>query len=89
MLDLLCKIQWINDEETARKISVGINVLKFVNFIMWFIIAVGDGSLLTNTNFNLGYNCRLIDWTVLSGTLLIVTLIEGFVTFQIVERLNW
>lgn len=56
---------------------------------MWFIIAVGDGSSLINSNFNLGYNCRLIDWTLLSGTLLIITLFEGFVTFQIVERLNW
>lgn len=56
---------------------------------MWFVIAVGDGSKLSNTNFNLGYNCRLIDWTVLSGTLLIIASVQGFVAFQIFDRMNW
>jgi hypothetical protein len=50
---------------------------------------VGHGSSITNTNFNLGYNCRLIDWTLLSGILLIITTIQGFITVQIVDRLNW
>lgn len=56
---------------------------------MWFVIAVGHGSSIENTNFNLGYNCRLIDWTVLSGTLLVITATQGFIAFQIVDRLNW
>lgn len=86
---MLCKIHWINDEEASRKISFGINGLKIINFLMWFFIAVGDGSKLSNTNFNLGYNCRLIDWTVLSGTLLIVASMQGFVAFQIFDRMNW
>ena len=89
VLDILCKIYWIGNDITLRKISFGINALKVVNFLMWFVIAVGDGSQLANTNFNLGYNCRLIDWTVLSGVLLIITAAEGFVTFQIVDKLNW
>jgi hypothetical protein len=72
-----------------RKISFAINALKIINFLMWFVIAVGDGSELSNTNFNLGYNCRLVDWTVLSGTLLIITSIEGFVAFQNIDKLNW
>lgn len=89
VLDILCKIYWIGNDIALRKISFGINALKIVNFLMWFVIAVGDGSQLANTNFNLGYNCRLIDWTVLSGVLLIITAAEGFVTFQIVDKLNW
>ena len=73
VLDLLCKIYWIQSDEANRKISVGINGLKVINFLLWFVIAVGNGSSIVNTNFNLGYNCLLIDWTVLSGVLLIIT----------------
>jgi hypothetical protein len=89
ILDLLCKIHWINEEENKRKASFVINGLKVLNFLTWFVIAVGHGSQLVNTNFNLGYNCRLIDWTFLSGVLLIITASEGFIAFQIVDRLNW
>lgn len=53
------------------------------------MISVGHGSQIINTNFNLGYNCRLLDWTFLSGVLLIITSCEGFITFQIVDKLNW
>ena len=44
VLDILCKIYWIGDENSLRKISFGINALKLINFLMWFVIAVGDGS---------------------------------------------
>lgn len=89
VLDLLCKIYWINSEETCRKVSFGINGLKILNFLTWFVIAVGHGSQLVNTNFNLGYNCRLMDWTFLSGILLIITACEGFIGFQIIDKLDW
>ncbi len=39
---------------------------------MWFVIALGDGSSVVNTDFNLGYNCRLIDWVIMSGVLLTI-----------------
>ena len=60
-----------------------------INFIFWFVIAVGDGSAIVNTNFNLGYNCRLIDWIVLSGFLLVLTAAESALAYSIVDRLNW
>jgi hypothetical protein len=42
------------------------------NILMWIIISLGNGSSVVNTDFNLGYNCRLIDWMILSGVLLAV-----------------
>jgi hypothetical protein len=51
-----------------------INVLKVFNFLIWFFIAVGHGSEISNTNFALGYNCKLIDWSLMSGIFLIITL---------------
>jgi hypothetical protein len=89
ILDLLCKIYWIKEQEANRKIEVGITALKVFNFLAWFVIAVGHGSSLVNTNFELGYNCRVLDWTFLSGVLVIITACEGFVAFQIVDRLGW
>lgn len=55
-----------------QKIKYGINALKIVNILMWFIISLGNGSSVVNTDFNLGYNCRLIDWIILSGVLLTI-----------------
>lgn len=89
VLEVLCRIHWLDDSTTLNKIKMGIYGLKIINFLMWFIIAVGDGSELVNTGFNLGYNCHLIDWVILSGVLLMVTSISGFIGFQITERLNW
>jgi hypothetical protein len=41
---------------------------------MWFVISLGDGTSLVNTDYNLGYNCQIIDWMVLSGILLTINL---------------
>ena len=60
-----------------------------VNFLSWFIFAVGDGSSLKNTNFNLGYNCRIVDWIILSGILLIITTAQAVLGYSIVDKLNW
>lgn len=89
VLDVLFRIHWLEDEVSLRKAKWLINFMKVFNFLMWFVIAVGDGSEIVNTSFNLGYNCLIIDWVVLSGILLIITLVEGFFGFQIIERLNW
>lgn len=72
ILHVLCKIYWLDDEKTLGYIKYGINFLKVVNIAMWLVISLGEGTTVANTDFNLGYNCRVIDWTVLSGILLIV-----------------
>ena len=89
ILEVLCRINWLDDAESMKKINYFLYFLQGVNFFMWFVIAVGDGSEIINTSFNLGYNCRLIDWVVMSGVLIMLTLVQGFVAFQIVERLSW
>lgn len=89
VLELLCKIYWIKSDEILRKVEWGINGLKIINFLLWFVIAVGHGSEIVNTHFNLGYNCRVMDWVILSSVLLIVTLLQGFIGFQIVDKFKW
>lgn len=64
-------------------------MLKVANFMLWFVISLGDGSSLVNTDFNLGYNCRIIDWMIMSGLLLIVALFEIYVGYNVLEKFNW
>lgn len=68
----MCKIYWLNDEIMLQKIKYGINALKVINILWWFVFSLGQGSTIVNNDFNLGYNCRLVGWTCLSGFLLIV-----------------
>ena len=89
VLVMLCEVYWIEDKETLARAKKVIYLLMIINFILWFFIAVGDGSALVNTNFNLGYNCRLIDWVVLSGFLLVMTATQAALAYNIVDRLNW
>lgn len=56
---------------------------------MWFIISLGDGSALVNTDFNLGYNCRLIDWMILSGVFLSIVTVESYIGVNIYDKLKW
>ena len=71
------------------KIGYAIIVAKIGNFVAWFVISLGDGSMLVNTSFNLGYNCLLLDWLFLSGVLLILALVSASLAAQIVPRLRW
>lgn len=89
LLEVLLRIYYLDDSESHKKAKLAINVMKVVNFLTWFVIAVGDGSEIINTSFNLGYNCLIIDWVVLSSLLLIITTVQGFFAFQIIERLDW
>lgn len=56
---------------------------------MWFMISLGEGSKLVNTDFNLGYNCRILDWTFLSGMLLIIITVEAYIALNIYDKLKW
>lgn len=86
---VLCKIYWLKDQETLQKIKYGVNALKIVNIIMWFVIALGDGSSVVNTDFNLGYNCRLIDWVIMSGVLLTIVTAQSYIGVNIFDKLKW
>ena len=33
------------------------NVLQVVNFALWLLISLGEGSSIKNTDYILGYNC--------------------------------
>lgn len=89
ILHVMCKIYWINDDKTLQKIKYGINSLKIVNILWWFVFSLGEGSAVVNTDFNLGYNCRLIGWTGLSGFLLIIVAIEAYIGLNIYDKLEW
>lgn len=71
------------------KIKYAINTLKTVNILSWFVFSLGEGSAVFNTDFNLGYNCRLVGWTILSGFLLIVVTLEAYIGVNIYDRLQW
>ncbi len=55
--------------------------MHVLNFLMWFMISLGDGSSLENTDFNLGYNCMVNDWMIMSGILLGVNVVIAALGF--------
>lgn len=60
-----------------------------INFLLWFVISLGDGSSLVNTDFNLGYNCMIIDWMVMSGILFAIYCFVALLAFFKIERLTF
>jgi hypothetical protein len=63
--------------------------LQIVNFMLWFAISLGDGSSLENTDFNLGYNCMINDWMIMSGILLVINLFIAALGFLKVDKLDF
>jgi len=41
ILHVMCKIYWLNDERTLQKIKYGINALKILNILSWFVFSLG------------------------------------------------
>ncbi len=64
-------------------------LLRVFNFLLWFYIAVVEGTQQVNTSFNLGYNCLIPDWMGLSGYLLFISLLCGLIGIQIYDRYKW
>jgi hypothetical protein len=62
--------------------------MHVLNFLMWFMISLGDGSSLENTDFNLGYNCMINDWMIMSGILLVVNLVIAALGYFKIEKLD-
>lgn len=87
MLEGYIHLNYGNEEGKMKIGSVIVNALKLANFLLWFFISLGDGSSLINTDFNLGYNCKIPDWMFLSGLLVIITMAGGFLGYNKVERL--
>jgi purine-cytosine permease-like protein len=72
-----------------KKVKYVINGLKVLNIISWFVFSLGEGSAVLNTDFNLGYNCRLVGWTVMSGFLFCVVTLSGYIALNKYEQLLW
>lgn len=87
ILSILCQIHFANNRNALERATWGIYLLRVGNFVMWFFVAVVDGTTITNTSFNVGYNCLIEDWLQLSGYLLFVSLLCAFVGLQIYDRL--
>jgi len=64
-------------------------LLQGVNFTLWLLVALGEGSSLENTDIELGYNCRVIDWMLMSGILLVVNLIIVLLGTFILDKLTF
>lgn len=46
ILHVMCKIYWINEERVLQKIKYGINILKVINILTWFVFSLGEGSAI-------------------------------------------
>jgi hypothetical protein len=66
-----------------------IMLMRGGNFVLWIYIAVVEGTTIINTSFNVGYNCLIPDWIILSGCMLFVSILCAFVGLQIYDRLEW
>lgn len=89
ILQILCEIHFASNKIMLRRVGWGIGLLRVGNFVMWFFIAVVDGTTVENTSFNVGYNCLSPDWIILSGYLFFISLLCAFIGLQIYDRLVW
>jgi|JI6StandDraft_1071083.scaffolds.fasta_scaffold20969_7 hypothetical protein len=89
ILSNLCQIHFVRQPVALTRCKYAISVMQATNFVLWFYIAVVDGTTLTNTSFNVGYNCLIPDWIILSGAMLLVGLLCAFVGMQIYDKLEW
>lgn len=89
ILSNLCQIHFAKQQVAAERCSLLITLMRGANFVLWIYIAVVDGTTITNTSFNVGYNCLIPDWIVLSGAMFLVSLLCVFVGMQIYDRLEW
>lgn len=88
ILSNMCKI-YLTSCLDLQRADWGIQTMRFVNFLMWFYVVVVDGTTIENTTFNVGYNCLIPDWIVLSGYLLFVSLFIVFLGVNLYDKLKW
>ena len=88
ILHVFCLLYW-DDEYSLKWINAGMTVLQVVNFLLWFFISLGEGSSLENTDYNLGYNCTIIDWMIMSGILFGINVFIGMLGFFKINKLDW
>ena len=80
---------YFSNENTQAWIRRGMNVLQVVNFALWLLISLGEGSSIENTDYILGYNCEVIDWMVMSGILLTINLFSVVMGYFKIAKLDW
>lgn len=87
VLHIFCFLYF--EKEQERKLATyAIYLMHVLNFFLWFVISLGDGSSLENTDFNLGYNCMINDWMIMSGVLLVVNLVIAALGYFKIEKLD-
>lgn len=89
ILSNLCQIHFARQPTALERCNLVITLLRGANFVLWIYIAVVEGTTITNTTFNVGYNCLIPDWMVLSGSMFAVSLLCVFVGLQIYDKLEW
>lgn len=88
ILNVFCLLYW-EDERSIRWIKGGMLVLQIINFLLWFFISLGEGSSLENTDYNLGYNCTIIDWMIMSGIFLSINIFSSTLGYFKINKLEW
>lgn len=86
VLHLFCMLNF-EEKSTQSYIQYGLYGLQTTNFVMWFVISLGEGSSLENTDFNLGYNCTINSWMIMSGILLVINLFIALLGYNKVDKL--
>ena len=89
VLQIQCLMFWNDEQKHKSMVEWAMSGLQVVNFCMWFFFSLGDGSSLYNSDFNLGYNCMIMDWMVMSGILLTINIFSATISFFKVERLDF
>jgi hypothetical protein len=85
----LCQIHFAQQPTAIERCNLVIMLMRIGNFVLWIYIAVVEGTTITNTSFNVGYNCLIPDWMILSGCMLFVSVLCAFIGMQIYDRLEW
>jgi hypothetical protein len=88
VLHIFCLLYW-HDDQSQVWISRGMYVLQCVNLMLWLFISLGEGSSLENADYQLGYNCEVMDWMVMSGILLGINGLSATLGYFKVNKLEW
>jgi hypothetical protein len=88
VLNIFCILNW-EEKSIQGYAQWAMYALQIVNFMMWFVISLGDGSSLENTDFNLGYNCMINDWILMSGILLAINLSIALLGYTKIDKLEF
>jgi hypothetical protein len=81
---------YASQQDTRARLGWLCLFMRAINFGAWFYVAVVEGTTIANKNFNVGYNCLIPDWMLLSGlyvltssaTLYLVAMLRQKIEFE-------